>query len=78
MDHTSLIILKTNLKPTYFRCGSLKLLVLLHSMHFSLQHCKIHVQTHESYSAVKKNASMAGNLLIIQTVFHIVYCGKVL
>ena len=32
----------------------------------------------ESYSAVKKNATMTGNLYVIQRVFHIVSCGKVL
>ena len=73
MDHTTLIIFQTKLKKMkdYFRCGSLKLLVLLHFMlpvnrlYMILQCCK-------------ENASMAGNLHIIQTVFHIVSCGKVL
>ena len=42
MDHTTLIILQTKLKKlkNNFRCGSLKLLVLLH---FMFQVIRLHV-----------------------------------
>ena len=67
MDHTTLIILQTKLKKwkTIFDVVAY---IAFHA--FGIPFVR------ESYSAVKKNARMAGNLLIIQTVLHIVSCGK--
>ena len=74
MDRTSLIILQIKLKKSekLFSLWQFKV------TSFITFYASGYPSAREFYSAVKKNASMTSNLHIIQIVFHIMFCGKVL